>query len=64
MARSMNLPPTNPYHQAETAFSGERQEFSDTGLSPDDPAVQGRASKAKPHAKSESAKKKKRRTRD
>jgi hypothetical protein len=37
--------PTNPYHQPETIFAGERQQFSDAGLSPDDPAVQGRASK-------------------
>lgn len=55
-------PRANPYHQPETIFAGERQEFSDAGLSPDDPAVQARASKAKrPQAKSESVKKKKRR---
>jgi hypothetical protein len=57
-------PPTNPYHQPETVFAGERQEFSDAGLSPDDPTVQTRASRARPpHAKSESPKKKKRRKR-
>jgi hypothetical protein len=58
-------PRTNPYHQPETVFAGERQEFSDAGLSPDDPAVQARASKARgSRAKSESAKKKKRRKRN
>jgi len=56
--------PTNPYHQPETLFVGERQEFTDSGLSPDDPAVQARASKARrANVKSESAKNKKRRKR-
>jgi hypothetical protein len=56
--------PANPYHQPETPFIGERQEFSDAGLSPDDPAVQARASKARrANAKSETAKNKKRRKR-
>lgn len=58
----MNPPPTSPYHQSETVFTGERQEFFDAGLSPDDPAVQGRAPRRKPAgAKSESTTKKKRR---
>ena len=43
----MNRPPTDPYHQAETVFTGERQKFSDAGLSPDDPAVQQRMSKGR-----------------
>jgi hypothetical protein len=58
----MNPPPISPYHQSETVFTGERQEFSDAGLSPDDPTVQGRAPRRRPAGgKSESAKKKKRR---
>jgi hypothetical protein len=57
--------PTNPYHQPETLFIGERQKFSDAGLSPDDPAVQARASKARPaNVISETAKNKKRRKRN
>jgi hypothetical protein len=58
-------PPTNPYHQPETVFAGERQEFSDAGLSPDDPAVQARVSKRRRlQTKSESSKKQKRRKRN
>jgi hypothetical protein len=60
----MNPPPTSPYHQSETVFTGERQEFSDAGLSPDDPTVRAREARRKPAgAKSESAQKKKRRKR-
>jgi len=32
----MNPSSANPYHQSEIVFTGERQEFSDAGLSPDD----------------------------
>jgi hypothetical protein len=58
----MNPTPTS--HQNETLFTGERQKFSDAGLSPDDPTVQARESRRKAAGKkSESPQKKKRRKR-
>lgn len=48
------------YHQPETVFAGERQQFSDTGLSPDDPAVRERVSqRSRLNVKSPPAKKRK-----
>ena len=61
----MNPPPKSSYHQSETVFTGERQEFADTGLSPNDPTVQGRGPGRKPTgAQSESPQKKKRKKRN
>jgi len=60
----MNPPPRNAYHQTETVFVGERQEFSDAGLCPDDPTIQGRAPRRKPGAKSDAPKRKKPRKRN
>jgi hypothetical protein len=56
----MNRPPTNSYHQTETVFVGERQMFTDAGLSPDDPVVRGREAREKRlNGNSQSGRKKK-----
>ena len=57
--------PTKPHHQAETEFTGERQEFSGTVLDPNDPNLEPRIRRGRPvDSKPESAKKKDGRNRE